>query len=77
MEHPFPAIWWTHRRRHAYLSILGLFCLLLVSVFAPPEQLEAAHPLLTAITWAFTAVLILYGGTSTAEDIMKIRSVAQ
>ena len=77
MKHPFPEIWWTHRRRHAYLSILGLFVILLIAVFAPPEQIEAAQPLLTAVTWAFTAVLLLYGGTSVAEDIAKIRSMTQ
>jgi len=73
MKHPEILILWTHRRRHAYLSLLGLFLLLAAAVLMPPEQLEAASPLLTSLAYVFAAVLLLYAGASTVEDVARIR----
>lgn len=73
MEHPNPQTLWTHRRWHAYLSLLGLFLLLIAAVLMPPEQIDAASPLLTSLAYVFAAVLLLYAGASTVEDVARIR----
>jgi len=73
MKHPDIETLWTHRRRHAYISMLGLFLLLAAAALLPPEQLEAASPLLTSLAYVFAAVLLLYAGASTIEDVARIR----
>ena len=65
--------WWRHRRRHSYLSLLGLFAMLVSGVFAPADQLVAAMPLLQTLAWVFGAVILTYVGAATLEDIAKLR----
>lgn len=71
---PDTRVWWFNRRIHAYMSMVGLYGLVIVALTASPEQLEAASPLLIALAWIFGMVLFLYGGSATAEDIVKLRA---
>lgn len=72
--HPTPAIWWTHRRRHSYISLGGLFGIGLAAVVINPEQLVAASPILTTIGWAFGAIILSYIGAATLDDIVALRN---
>lgn len=67
--------WWKNRRRHAYLSILGLYGLGVASVTATPEQLSAASPLMIALAWIFGAIILTYVGAATVEDVVKLRGM--
>lgn len=67
--------WWTNRRRLAYLSMLGLFVLIAVTWAMPPEQINAATAILTAVAWMFGLVLGTYVGAATVEDITKIKAM--
>jgi len=75
LEAPDTRIWWTNRRRLAYLSMLGLFALIVATAVLPPEQITAASPVLTAVGWMFGLVLGAYVGAATVEDITKLRGM--
>lgn len=74
LTHPDKNKWWAHRRRHSYLSIAGLFAMLVSGVFAPPDQLSAAMPLFQTLSWVFGAVILTYVGSATLEEIAKLRA---
>lgn len=65
--------WWTNRRRHSYLAMLGLFALGAAGVTASPEQLSAAMPLMLALTWIFGGIIGMYVGAATIEDVVKLK----
>jgi len=75
LEAPDTRLWWTNRRRLAYLSMLGLFALIAATGLMPPEQIAAASPVLTALSWMFGLVLGAYVGAATIEDITKLRGM--
>lgn len=75
MNPPDTRLWWTNRRRLAYLSMLGLFALIVAAAVMPPEQVTAASPVLTALGWMFGLVLGAYVGAATVEDVTKLRGM--
>jgi len=68
-------VWWKNRRIHSYLSIFGLFCIMLISALGDPKQIEAAAPILQTLAWIFGTVILLYVGAATTEDITKLLSL--
>lgn len=68
-------VWWKNRRIHSYLSIFGLFCIMLISYYADPEQISAAAPILQTLAWIFGSIIFLFVGAATAEDITKLLSI--
>ena len=74
---PDTSKWWTNRRRHSYLAMLGLFSLGMSSVFASPEQLTAAAPLMIALAYIFGAVILTYVTAATIEDITKLKEFSK
>jgi hypothetical protein len=73
MTPPDTSMWWTNRRRIAYLSVLGLFVLIGAAMHMPAEQMSGASPLLVAIAWMFGGIIFSYVAAATAEDIVKLR----
>lgn len=72
-DHPDPERWWKHRRRHSYISLLGLFVLITISVIMESSSLTAASPVFQTIAWIFGLVIFTYVVAATAEDISKIK----
>ncbi|WP_305046343.1 hypothetical protein [Geoalkalibacter sp.] len=72
---PDPGIWWTHRRRHSYLSLCGLFALPILAVVLDEGRLSAARPLLETLAWVFGAIIMSYVAAATWEDVVKIRGM--
>jgi hypothetical protein len=57
--------------------MLGLFSLGMSSVFASPEQLTAAAPLMIALAYIFGAVILTYVTAATIEDITKLKEFSK
>ena len=74
MMHPNPVDWWKHRRRIAYLCVLGLFVLIGAAHLLPADQMTGAAGLLIAIAWMFGGIIFSYVAAATAEDIAKMRT---
>jgi hypothetical protein len=72
-EHPDPGIWWKHRRRLAYISMLGLFAEVALVYNMEPSHIAAASSLMIAVAWMFGAILGAYIGSATFEDVVKIK----
>jgi len=70
---PNPERWWKNRRRHSYISLFGLFFLIVISVGMPHETITAISPLLQSIAWIFGMIILSYILAATAEDISKIK----
>lgn len=68
-------VWWKHRRRHSYLSMLELFLIGLIALIGDPEQIEAAGPILQTLAWIFGSIVLLFVGAATVEDVTKILSL--
>ncbi len=73
MTHPTPNVWWKHRRRHSYIALAGLFCLIPIGLFLDADQLGAAVPLFQTLAWVFGAVILTYVVAATADDLVDIR----
>ena len=68
-------VWWKNRRIHSYLSIFGLFCIMLISYHGDPAQINAAAPILQTLAWIFGTIIFLFVGAATTEDITKLLSL--
>lgn len=68
-------VWWKNRRIHSYLSIIGLFCIMLIAYHGDPEQISAAAPILQTLAWIFGSIIFLFVGAATTEDITKLLSL--
>jgi peptidoglycan/LPS O-acetylase OafA/YrhL len=75
MELPDTRDWWTNRRRHSYMSLIGLFGLALLGAFAPESQLAVSLPLFQTLAYIFGAVILTYVTAATVEDIVKLRGL--
>jgi len=67
--------WWTNRRKHSYLSMLGLFLIGFIALLGDPKQIEAAAPILQTLAWIFGSIVILFVGAATVEDVTKLLSL--
>jgi peptidoglycan/LPS O-acetylase OafA/YrhL len=72
---PDTTTWWTNRRRHSYLSMFGLFCLIFVASLGDDKQLAAVLPLYQTLAWVFGAIILTYVGAATIEDVVKLRGM--
>lgn len=72
-KHPDPFVWWKHRRRHSYISLLGLFLLANSAIIIDATTLTAVSPLFQTIAWIFGMIIFTYIMAATAEDIAKIK----
>lgn len=68
-QHPDTAAWWRHRRRHSYISQVGLFALIAIGLFLDSDQLSAAGPLFQTLAWIFGLIVLTYLLAATAEDM--------
>lgn len=71
MSHPDEKTWWFHRRVMAYLSMVGLF-ILLIGMFRDGIP-TGSEPLAEALAWVFCVNLLYYYGGNAINEVFGKR----
>lgn len=71
LEHPNPSKLWIHRRSIAYLSVAGLFLMLLLLLLnkVPAD----AVPLAQTISWVFGVNILGYTANNAVESVAAMK----